>query len=265
MKFSKITSFLKGQILSFLSEKWSFSLIIKHFKKQGIDLYPMQLSRIKNEKENFKKSHLKSKKKPSGRNALKALSRSRLSKLKKMTTSENPVSQRSMADRLGVSQYTINYHIHKTFQLKKYKKRKVHHLNEAQKLKRYKRSWRLYLFVKDNLEKIISSDEKIFTLNECNQKSEFQYLKPCDFQQKLSTREVQKNPKSIMVWAGISKAGRTNLYFVEPGAKINATFYQETILTSLLNMIIIVYTRTVMEFFSKIPHRLMLLKVRLAI
>lgn len=41
-------------------------------------------------------------------------------------------------------------------------------------------------------------------------------------------------PKSVMVWAGISKTGKTPLVFVEQGVKINAQIYQEEILRKIV-------------------------------
>lgn len=140
-----------------------------------------------------------------------------------------------MANKLNTSHQLVNYHLKKTLKFKKYKKRKVHKLNDKQKEGRFKNSWRMYLFLKDNLEKVISTDEKILTLNECNQKSDIQYLQSHENKFNVEPKPVQKQSKSIMVWAGICKNGRANLYFVKPGTKIDAGYYQNYILKQFID------------------------------
>ena len=44
-----------------------------------------------------------------------------------------------------------------------------------------------------------------------------------------NVRQTQ-NPKSVMVWAGVSAEGKTQLVFVPQGCKINAQTYEEHIL-----------------------------------
>lgn len=234
MKNSKIDDILKGKILSFLDRKWSYSLIIKEFKKQGYIFNKMQLSRIKNEKENIERKPVKTKRKPSGTNDRTVFTKSKILKLKNMASKTNPLPQRKMADKLGTSRQLVNYHLKNTLKFKKYRKRKVHQLNEKQKADRFTKSWKMYCYLKDNLEKVISTDEKLFTLNECNQKSDIQYLKFNENKSKVEPKPKQKHSKGVMVWAGICKNGRTNLYFVKPGIKIDAKYYQNYILRSFI-------------------------------
>jgi hypothetical protein len=41
-------------------------------------------------------------------------------------------------------------------------------------------------------------------------------------------------PKSIMVWAGITSTGKTDLIFIPPGTRINAKYYQEEIVKKVV-------------------------------
>ena len=41
-------------------------------------------------------------------------------------------------------------------------------------------------------------------------------------------------PKSIMVWAGITSTGKTDLIFILPGTRINARYYQEEIVKKVI-------------------------------
>lgn len=41
-------------------------------------------------------------------------------------------------------------------------------------------------------------------------------------------------PKSIMVWAGITSTGKTDLTFIPPGTRINAKYYQDEIIKKVV-------------------------------
>lgn len=70
-----------------------------------------------------------------------------------------------MAQRLGVSQATINQIIKSVLQCKLRKKCKVHKLNANQIEKRRQRSWRLYLRLNNNQWKnFVTTDEAMFYL-----------------------------------------------------------------------------------------------------
>ena len=82
------------------------------------------------------------------------------------------------------------------------------------------------------LEKVVFSDEKLFTVEEALNKQNDRILSrtvssiPEEYR---LVKRVQK-PSSVMVWAGISAEGRTPLVFVPSGVKINANTYKELIL-----------------------------------
>jgi len=49
---------------------------------------------------------------------------------------------------------------------------------------------------------------------------------------------IQQNtsrPKGFIVWGGVSSQGKTTLRFVEPGSKINSTYYIKNILQPFLS------------------------------
>lgn len=43
-----------------------------------------------------------------------------------------------------------------------------------------------------------------------------------------------KSPSSVMVWAGVTANGKTPLVFIEKGVKINASYYQKSIIKAVL-------------------------------
>ncbi len=76
-----------------------------------------------------------------------------------MVEKADPPTQREMAKVLDVSQRTIGRNI-KKLNMKLVKKPKYHALTPATILKRYKRSWPLYLRLrKDRWKRFITSDE----------------------------------------------------------------------------------------------------------
>ena len=82
------------------------------------------------------------------------------------------------------------------------------------------------------LDKIIFSDEKLFTIEEATNKQNDRILAPTSSsitEKHLYVKRTQK-PQSVMVWAGISTKGRNPLVFVPVGAKINSSTYQKLIL-----------------------------------
>lgn len=150
----------------------------------------------------------------------------------------NPAqSQRKLSSKLGTSRSNIQRILREDLRLKPYKKRLVHGLTDVQKEKRNERSKTLIeVYAGKNLENIIFSDEKLFTVAEAhNPQNNRVYA--CSFediseQDRTVTRFASE--KKIMVWAGISKKGKLPLIFVEPGVKINAEYYLESILKSVL-------------------------------
>ena len=41
-------------------------------------------------------------------------------------------------------------------------------------------------------------------------------------------------PKNVMISVGVSKLGRTSVFFVEPGVKINGQYYRNELLACIL-------------------------------
>ncbi|XP_074597265.1 uncharacterized protein LOC141852231 [Brevipalpus obovatus] len=101
--------------------------------------------------------------------------------------------------------------------------------------RRYVRSLELYRFLRANLTKIITTDEKIFQLPANCGQSEFFFKKSKDRQRHFFIRRQQSFPKQVMVWAGISWNGKTKLRFIQPGVKINSVYYINNVLKPFIN------------------------------
>lgn len=86
------------------------------------------------------------------------------------------------------------------------------------------------MFLRKNLSKIITTDEKLFHLSQTGVQTPFYYKKRGDRRRCLATHAQRSFPKSVMVWAGISMNGKTKLRFVTQGVKINSEHYQKNIM-----------------------------------
>jgi inhibitor of nuclear factor kappa-B kinase subunit alpha len=83
---------------------------------------------------------------------------------------------------------------------------------------------------------VLFTDEKIFTLDETGKHPQVKFYAKKGQQHKnipISSRPPASHSPGVMVWGGISQRGRTPLIFVEPGVKINALYYQNSILTKM--------------------------------
>ena len=117
--------------------------------------------------------------------------------------------------------------------LKSYRLRPRHFISEETSKKRLQRAKGLLRRVKaGELPNIIFSDEKLFTVeqsyNRQNDRVLGQDICSLPDEDKIVTRK--QGPTSVMVWAAASEEGKSPLVFVNPGVKINAAYYVETIL-----------------------------------
>lgn len=149
------------------------------------------------------------------------MTQEKLEKLKSMVSNDNPLPQRSIAAKLGLHLKTVQHHINKTLNMEKRKKKKVHRLNEEQKKKRRERTPELLRIIENNLQRIITSDESLFYLQGTGGHRDIYYARRGEEREKKFFERVERFSKKVMVWGGISFHSRTNLYFVEPGIKIN--------------------------------------------
>ncbi|KAF2891478.1 hypothetical protein ILUMI_14695 [Ignelater luminosus] len=133
-----------------------------------------------------------------------------------MASQINPPSERQMEKVIGVSGRMFNYHINKTLKSKVRKKLQVHRLTKVNIEKRKKRSWGLHRSLNNETRRIqyVSRDVKHPTL-EVYQRRE-------------------NHSSAFMVWGGASFNGKTKLHIVDPGAKVNSTYYINNVLKPFL-------------------------------
>ena len=121
-----------------------------------------------------------------------------------------------------------------------FKKIKGQRIDTRTKEKRIERcSNHLRVFTKQVLETAFLSDEKIFKITQLLNVQNDRTYAPSAF--KKSTIEnkrlyVERSgfPMSLMVSVAVSKAGKSSIFFVEPGAKVNGVYYREKLLVSMI-------------------------------
>lgn len=223
------------EIFDLLCKNYSYWAIINHFKLKKVKVSKCSINLIKKKYSYDKENFPCEPKKPERRGRPLSLTNRQVSNLKKEVLGANPKSQKDLGDKYEVHQTTIGRYIKRNFKLKRTKKRKVHFLSEKQCARRFQSALRLYRFLRENLSKIISTDEKLFHLTHAGGQKSFFYKKRGDYRRSFAAYEHHKFPKCVMVWGGISMRGKTKLRFVTQGVKINSEHYQKNILSPFIS------------------------------
>ena len=103
-------------------------------------------------------------------------------------------------------------------------------------------------------------DEKIFTVqalsNSQNDRLHANVTSKSDVSAELLLKGRKHFSESIMVSVAVSKLGKTDLVFVQPGAKINSIYYCDNVLEQgLLPDILFIVYRTTISCFSRTERR----------
>lgn len=143
----------------------------------------------------------------------------------------------NMSSELQVSRRTLGRVVKIDLGLRPYKLRKLQGLSGDQKEKRLKRSKSLLKrFAKDDLENMVFSDEKLFSVQQYHNSQNVRIYAGHieDIPEEMRTVIRFQAEKKVMVWAAVSKKGKFPLVFIEQGAKINAAYYKRLILEKVV-------------------------------
>jgi transposase len=160
-----------------------------------------------------------------------------------LSQESNPGTHRTLREisrETGLSTTTVHRIVHRDLKLKCLKKRRAQELTTANKLTRLSRSKRLLRkYPQHQVGFIWFTDEKVFTVSSPNNPQNDRLYVPVATKKKhvsaarqLRTRSTFS--KSIMVSIGVSLLGCTELFFVEPGVKVNGAYYREVLLSQQL-------------------------------
>ena len=143
---------------------------------------------------------------------------------------------------MDIPRTSIRRIIVEDLKLQPFKKIKAHRIDTRTKEKRIERcSNLLRVFTKQVLETAFFSDEKIFKVThhptaKCPKRSHLccECLQEVYNRKQTLVRGTSGFPMSLMVFVAVSKVGKSSVFFVEPGAKVNGAYYREKLLASMI-------------------------------
>ena len=141
---------------------------------------------------------------------------------------------------MDIPRTSIRRIIAEDHKLQPFKKIKGQRIDTRTKEKRIERCPNLLrVFTKQVLETAFFSDEKIFKVTKLlNVQNDCTYApsahKKSTIENKRLYVERSGFPMSLMVSVAVSKVGKSSIFFVEPGAKVNGAYYREKLLASMI-------------------------------
>ena len=146
---------------------------------------------------------------------------------------------RQIERETGISHTSIRRIIKYDLKLTPYKRVKGQKLSSLDEEKRKKRvSMLLKKITKRTLKKTFFTDEKMFTVDTPRNTQNDRVYANVEKKNKITDERLYTTkatfPKKIMVSVGISKLGKTSLFFVDPGAKVNAEYYRNNLLAKMI-------------------------------
>lgn len=160
-----------------------------------------------------------------------------------LSQEDNPGTHQTPAEiaaELGIHRRQVQQIIDEDLDLKPIRKNKVQSLDEADMEKRVHRGKNLLrLYTRDVLKTAFFSDEKIFKVKQhYNSQNDVCYIskkmKKSDVPDERLNCEQKTFPQKIMVSVAVSKAGKTRLFFVDPGTKVNAHYYTNVLMKKMI-------------------------------
>jgi len=140
---------------------------------------------------------------------------------------------------LNIPRTSIRRIIAEDLKLQPFKKIKGQRIDTRTKEKRIERCPNLLRVTKQVLQTAFFSDEKIFKVTQLlNVQNDRTYApsayKKSTIENKRLYVERSGFPMSLMVSVAVSKVGKSSIFFVEPGAKVNGAYYREKLLASMI-------------------------------
>lgn len=147
-------------------------------------------------------------------------------------TSKSP---REIERETGISRSSVCRIVKRDLGLKTFRRRQVQLLSEADVRKRFAACKKLKKrLTKQKLDRTWFSDEKVFTVQTPSNTQNDRVYANVKSKSDVPAERLLKGRKhfsqSVMVSVAVSKLGKTNLVFVQPGAKINSVYYCENVL-----------------------------------
>lgn len=153
-----------------------------------------------------------------------------------LTSKENPPSYSEMHKMTAASNQTLHKIIHSDLGKILKKKRQLHAPKNSRRANRKSNCRRLYEkhLSGTKWEFVVSLDEALFFLQDCNGKRRVCYTKESSEVDQFVVEKKEKFGKRIMVVGAISGRGTLPLITVPPKVKVSAKYYVEYVLKPLL-------------------------------
>lgn len=147
-------------------------------------------------------------------------------------TSKSP---REIARETGLSRSSIQRIVKNDLHLKTFRRREVQLLSNTDKQKRLAACRRLKVrMTAVKVSRTWFSDEKVFTVQTPTNSQNDRVYAAVSVKRDVPPERLLKGrkhfSKSIMVSVAVSKLGKTSLIFVDPGSKVNSTYYCNQVL-----------------------------------
>jgi [histone H3]-lysine36 N-dimethyltransferase SETMAR len=224
-------------VREFSRRKCSLSVIKKQLKERGHEVSLQSISNIINCKGIKRQAEAAGRIPPPKEHPLKEHTKSIIPRLKRLSSSENPKTQRDIASRLGTSKSTINRVIKKYLGKVTRRKHPVHRLTASHMQNRKTNARKLYEnhLAGDKDEYVITIDEALFKVQVSNKERKICYRRRGE---KIPISWVCQRTESfgeqLMVIGALSGRGPLPLMKVPKNAKINADRYIEDVLRPIV-------------------------------
>ena len=149
-------------------------------------------------------------------------------------------SVREISREIGVPKSPVLRIVHDDLSLKCVKKRRAQELTPSNRAVRLQRTKKLLkMFPADKVNFIWFTDEKVFTVSSPRNPQNDRLYVPAGIKKKQVAAERLLRTqttfsRSVMVSVGVSKLGFTDLIFVDPGVKVNGSYYRDVLLSQKL-------------------------------
>ena len=143
---------------------------------------------------------------------------------------------RQIARETGINKASVANIIHEDLKLKCLKKRRSQQLTTANEESRLKRCKQLLKKIPEHRVSFIwFTDENVFTVAPpINAQNDRLYVSSSTKKRDVSTKRLLRTrptfSRSVMVSVAVSQLGCTELFFVEPGVKVNGAYYRDVLL-----------------------------------
>lgn len=217
----------------------SYSIIKKKLKQNGHNVSIATISRVNNDVGIRREAINSGLPAPKFRRPPIKRTPGAINKVKRLSTGENPATQKSIRQKTGLSRPTISKIIHDDLGLVKRKKAKVDKLTPEHKKNRKTNCRKLYEnhLAGDRSKYAVTLDEAMVYNDDANGKREICYLKPGETVPKHWVIEKDERFKHGFMLIGIiSGKGTLPLMKVPTEVKINARYYVDYVLKPLFTI-----------------------------